>query len=275
MPAGEAFDAGGGRGCGARVHVPQGAVAAPGCGLASFRAGGKDVSQAGGAPRLERDGNGLFLTDGVLELRAGFSHLACRMRSGRLQGELVVRAAKVKGCGRPLSALDATAGLGEDSFLLAAAGFTVDLYERDPTIAALLSDALGRASGDPVLCEAASRMRLHERDSIPAMRHLDAPPDVVVLDPMFPARRKSAAVKKKFQLLQRLEAPCDGGDEEALLDAAFAAGPRKIVVKRPAKGAPLAGRKPDYSLSGKAVRYDCYLPARRRSRTSTLPNACR
>ncbi len=76
---------------------------------------------------------------------------------------------------------------------------------------------------------------------------------------MFPAREKSAAVKKKFQLLQRLEKPCD--DEAALLGAARAARPKKVVVKRPAKGPALAGSTPDYSISGKAIRYDCYIPA--------------
>ena len=66
-------------------------------------------------------------------------------------------------------------------------------------------------------------------------------------------------MKKKFQLLHRLERPCD--DEDALLRAAVAAGPRKVVVKRPVKGPFLAGVKPSYSLAGKAVRYDCIVPA--------------
>ena len=77
---------------------------------------------------------------------------------------------------------------------------------------------------------------------------------MVLLDPMFPARTKSAQVKKKFQLLHHLESPCE--DEAELLDAALAARPRKVVIKRPPKGPYLAGKKPSYSLTGKAVRYD-------------------
>ena len=73
-------------------------------------------------------------------------------------------------------------------------------------------------------------------------------------------RRKSAAVKKKFQLLHHLERPCDNEDE--LLDAALAAHPRKIVIKRPPKGPWLAGAKPSHSLAGKAVRYDVIVPPR-------------
>lgn len=71
---------------------------------------------------------------------------------------------------------------------------------------------------------------------------------------MFPERTKSAAVKKKFQLLHHLEQPC--ADEETLVEAALAARPRKVVIKRPVKGPLLAGVKPSYQLAGKAVRYD-------------------
>jgi 16S rRNA (guanine1516-N2)-methyltransferase len=157
--------------------------------------------------------------------------------------------------------VDATAGLGEDSFLLAATGFTVTLYERDAVIAALLSDALERAQRDEDLCEIARRMTLVEGDGEAALRAMKASPetspDVVYLDPMFPERRKSAAVKKKLQLMQLLEQPCV--DERGFLDAAFEASPRKIVVKRPAKGPHLADAKPSYALAGKAVRFDVYV----------------
>ena len=47
--------------------------------------------------------------------------------------------------------------------------------------------------------------------------------------------------------------------EEELLCAAVNLRPHKIVIKRPLKGAFLAGRKPDYSLAGKAIRYDCFV----------------
>ena len=46
-------------------------------------------------------------------------------------------------------------------------------------------------------------------------------------------------------------------DEEELLGAALSAHPRRIVIKRPLKGPYLAGIKPDYSIKGKTIRYDC------------------
>ena len=98
-------------------------------------------------------------------------------------------------------------------------------------------------------------VQLFAADSLTALPQLTFQPDVVFLDPMFPSRQKSALIKKKFQLLQQLEQPCL--DEEALLQAALAAGPRRIVIKRPLRGPFLAGRKPDYTIRGNSIRYDC------------------
>ena len=194
-----------------------------------------------------------------MELRGDFTRMLPRLRQGRLQQELLVRAARVRGVEAP-TAVDCTAGLGEDSLLLAAAGFRVTLFERDQTIAALLADAMERAVEEPQLADAVGRMTLVGGDSITSLAELDFAPDVIYLDPMFPARTKSAAVKKKFQLLHHLEQPCE--EEEALVSAALAACPRKVVIKRPAKGPQLAGMKPSYSIAGKAVRYDVLVPPR-------------
>lgn len=203
--------------------------------------------------------DGLSLVGDGMELRCDLAASLPRLRQDRLHRELLVRAARTKGVESP-TAVDATAGLGEDSLLLAAAGFSVRLFERDPVIAALLADGLARAAADPRLAEVVAHMELSGTDSTQALPGMEPAPDVVLLDPMFPARTKSAATKKKFQLLHHLERPC--GDEEALLSAALAAHPRKVVVKRSAKGPWLAGTKPSYSVRGKAVRYDVIVPVR-------------
>lgn len=203
---------------------------------------------------LWMDADGLSLVGGGLVLRGDFTRMLPRLKPGNLQRELLVRASKIKGVDSRLTAIDATAGLGEDALLLAAAGFSVQLYEYDPVIAALLRDALRRAAAIPELAEVVQRMQLFEEDSLAALSELSSTPDLILLDPMFPARSKSALIKKKFQLLQKLERPC--ADEETLVDAAVAAHPRKVVIKRPRKGPYLAGRKPSYSIAGKSVRYD-------------------
>ena len=206
---------------------------------------------------LRHGDEGLELVGDGMVLRADFARMLPRLRPDRLARELLVRAARVRGAESP-TVVDATAGLGEDSLLLAAAGFTVTMFERDSAIAALLRDALERAADEPQLAGIVERMTLVEGDSVAGLRELSVPPDVVFLDPMFPERTKSAAVKKKFQLLHHLERPCE--DEEGLLDATLAVRPRKVVIKRPAKGPWLAGVKPSHSLAGKAVRYDVIVP---------------
>lgn len=208
---------------------------------------------------LQRDAEGLALVGDGMVLRADFVRLLPRLRPDRLGRELLVRAARVRGVEAP-SAVDATAGLGEDALLLAAVGFTVTMFEKDPVIAALLRDALERAARVSELAPVAERMTLVEGDSVAGLRCLGFSPDVVFLDPMFPERTKSAAVKKKFQLLHHLERPCD--NEEELVEAALAARPRKVVIKRPPKGPLLAGARPSYQVSGKAVRYDVLVPPR-------------
>lgn len=203
---------------------------------------------------LSLDADGLSLSDGDMTVKGDFTRLIPRLIKGRLNTEFLVKAAKIKGRDT-LSVVDATAGLGEDSLILAAAGFNVRLYEYDPIISALLEDAILRASEIPELSEIVSRMTLCMEDSISALPNLSERPDVILLDPMFPERRKTAAVKKKFQLIHHLEQPCD--NEEGLLQAAIAARPMKIIIKRPVKGPYLGNRKPSYSIAGKAIRYDC------------------
>lgn len=153
---------------------------------------------------------GVSLTGYGLTYQGDFENMLHRVTHGRLQHEMLVRASKSEKPGR--KAIDATAGMGEDGFLLAAQGHEVTLYEQNPVIAVLLKDALRRAKKHPVLKEIAARMKL--------------------------------------------EPSCS--QETDLFDAAISADPDKIIVKRPLKSEFLAGRKPSYTLSGKAIRYDCY-----------------
>ena len=162
-----------------------------------------------------------------------------RVTRGRLQHEMLVKAVKSDKEGR--KAIDATAGMGEDAFL----------------IAALLKDAIRRAKKNMDLKDIAGRMKVIEGNSVEGMSKLLDPVDVIYLDPMFPARQKSSLINKKLQLIQKLEPPCSG--EKDLFDAAIRANPDKIIVKRPLKSECLAGREPSYTLKGKAIRYDCYV----------------
>ena len=206
---------------------------------------------------LQLDEDGLSLISGKMKLYGDFSKMEKRLKQNNLNNEILIHAVKIKGREKNLVVLDATAGLGEDSILLAAYGFTVNLYENNPIIAELLKDAIDRAKQIPELKEIVDRMKVFEEDSIIAMQNLDYKPDVILLDPMFPERTKSALIKKKFQILHKIESPCT--NETELLNSAIKANPKKLVIKRPLKGEYLAGIKPNYSIKGKAIRYDCII----------------
>lgn len=160
-----------------------------------------------------------------------------------------------------LSVVDATAGLGRDSFVLADLGCQVMMIEREPAVFVLLRDGLrrGQASEDAWVAEVCQRMQLVQGDARQWLPGQSA--DVVYLDPMFPARRKSARVKKEMWLFQQLleregEDPAPG----ELLEAALSAAGKRVVVKRPAKAPTLDERTPSFQLPGKTVRFDVYLP---------------
>ncbi len=203
---------------------------------------------------LKYDADGLSLFCEGKILRGDLTKMKDRIRMPAINSELLVKAARIKAEGQ-LYAIDATAGLGEDSLLLAAAGFDVTMYEKNPIIFELLSDSIARASKHPALVNAVSRMHVVLGDSTKAMADISTEADVILLDPMFPERQKSALVKNKLQVIQKLEEPCR--DELEMLYSAVSAKPKRLIIKRPPKGAYLAGIKPDYSITGKAVRFDC------------------
>jgi 16S rRNA (guanine1516-N2)-methyltransferase len=181
----------------------------------------------------------------------------------RAQGgaELIVKAVRGRSK-QALRVLDATAGLGRDSFVLASRGFDVIALEREPVVAALLADGLARARITDASAAIAARIELHCADAVDYLAVLPstARPDVVYLDPMFPPSQKTALVKKAMRLFQQMlhGAADDAAGAVALLEAACAAARIRVVVKRPAKAAPLAGVAPDYALPGKAIRFDVY-----------------
>lgn len=218
------------------------------------RTGAEIVENPGDYLTVMFDSKGVSLAGFGLTYQGDFENMLHRVTNGRLQHEMLVRAAKSEKPGR--RAIDATAGMGEDAFLLAAQGYEVTLYEQNPVIAALLKDALRRARKNMILKEITERMKLVEGNSVECMEKQLDPVDVIYLDPMFPARQKSGLINKKLQLIQKLEPPCSA--ETDLFDAAIKANPSKIIVKRPLKSEFLAERKPSYTLNGKAIRYDCY-----------------
>lgn len=200
---------------------------------------------------------------GAVKVDFASDALTFRRLHGGGKKEAIARAIGLKGQDS-LQVLDATAGLGRDAFVLASIGCVVDMIERSPVVAALLQDGLDRAAVDLGLSSwLPARMRLRHGVAIDLLSNWQSiqppntQPDVVYLDPMFPHRKKNAAVKKEMRLFQQLLGPDE--DADLLLEPALALAKKRVVVKRPS-GAPfLAGKKPQIEMLGKANRFDVYL----------------
>lgn len=187
--------------------------------------------------------------------------LAHRKRFGGGKGQAIAKAVGLKPTDTP-SVLDATAGLGQDAYILASLGCEVVMCERNPIIAALLRDGLQRASveTDTII----QRMHFIQDDAEVFMtRASHQPTDVVYLDPMYPARKGTALTQKGMQTLQILLGHSSSNDEDSLaslLSMARKFATKRIVLKRPAKVSAIADPKPAFCVPGKTTRYDVWLP---------------
>lgn len=170
-----------------------------------------------------------------------------------LKNELLARGIGKKPKDNP-SIVDATAGLGRDSFILATLGFHVTLIEQSEVLYTLLQDALERAKH--VIPDVIARMTLIHANSLTWLKTAENP-QIIYLDPMFPERKKSALVKKDMAMLQQLLPKED--NYEALLECALISATERVIVKRPRLAPINAQHPPSYTLSGKTSRFDIYL----------------
>lgn len=185
-----------------------------------------------------------------------------RTRLGHGAGEAVARACGLRKGATP-RVLDATAGLGRDSWILASLGARVEMVERVSVVHALLADGLRRAQAHPQLMSTAQRLTLQAGDAEAVLRGklmlpAEARPEVVYLDPMFPHRDKSAKVKKDMWAFRQIVG-CDA-DADGLLALARAVATKRVVVKRPRIAPDLAGCEPHQRLLGQSNRFDLYTP---------------
>jgi len=152
--------------------------------------------------------------------------------------------------------LDATAGLGRDAAMLAALGYQVRAIERSPIVFALLEDGLQRSLNDPIMRDAlGGRLRLEEGDARAILAKDGPAPDAVLIDPMYPPKKKSSAMARKSIRIVRQVVGADDDAAELLAIARRVA--RRVVVKRADDSPPLVA-DPTATITGNTVRYDVY-----------------
>lgn len=178
--------------------------------------------------------------------------LAHRRKHGGGKNQLIAKAVGLHK--HPVNLLDISAGLARDAFILACLGANVIALERNPTIAALVKDAIERARTKTWFCELKFEfIEINARDYL--LQHEGV--DVIYFDPMFPERSKSALVKKEMRMLRDIVG--DDEDADEIFKLALSKAKKRVVVKRPKLAPDINNQKPNFSYEGKSSRFDIYL----------------
>ena len=195
---------------------------------------------------------------GVGELRVDFvsGAIAHRLRFGGGRGQALAKAMGLRSGQTPM-VVDATAGLGRDSFLLASLGAQVTMIERSEKMHGLLVQGMKRAAQEGgEFREIIGRMTLLKGDAKDLLLGMSA--EVILIDPMHPPRTNSALVKRELRQVREIV----GTDEDAadLVRVALQNALSRVVLKWPAKADPITGIQPcSHQIVGKSTRYDVFM----------------
>ena len=211
-----------------------------------------------------------WLSDG-LSVAPEWDKLQRRVVSAGRKSELLLQAAKITS---DSTVIDATAGFGHDSLILASTGAQVIMLEQQPLMALLLLAEQLHMNALPNWQKLMSRLQIINTDALNYFERLQTDAktiDVVYLDPMFPEDSyqdsktgKGAKVGKHMQALHQLACPPTPEEEMQLLQSAQAVvshhGDKqgRVVVKRPQLAPLLANQPASESWHNEAVRFDGY-----------------
>ena len=184
--------------------------------------------------------------------------------------------------------VDTTSGFCRDSWAIASVGCKVTALERCIWLHWMQQEALervlnsttpddtlsiGQSESEKLVEETCRRITPVSTDACQWLQQQsenlsgvdeDIVVDVIYIDPMYPERKKSAAVKKEMQALHRLLGPDLDSNKliECACKAATQLATKRIVVKRPAWAEPIAGFadwQAATSHESENTRYDIYL----------------
>lgn len=220
-----------------------------------------------------------LLVDG-LSVAPEWDKLQRRVVSAGRKSELLLQAAKIT---TDSQVIDATAGFGHDSLILASTGAQVTMLEQQPIMALLLLAEQQRMSHEPNWQKLMARLHIINTDALSYFAYLqdvtvdardtaiNKSADVIYLDPMFPMDSyqnsktgKGAKVNKQMQALHQLAAPPAVEQEQQLLQSAQAViknGEQqsgRVIIKRPQQAPLFANQAADESWQNAALRFDGY-----------------
>ena len=179
-----------------------------------------------------------------------------RLKYGKGRGQNLAKAVGMKS-NKNRTIVDATAGLGYDSVILASLGANVTLIERSEKIHKLLQEGINEAKEyGGHISSIVNRMDLIFGDSKIIIPKLS--PEVILVDTMYNERKKSALVKNNMRLVREIVG--SDLDQIKLIKIALECAKNRVVVKQPRYAEPNDKiRKYSHQILGKTVRYDVYM----------------
>ena len=179
-----------------------------------------------------------------------------RLKYGKGRGQNLAKAVGMK-FNKNRNIIDATAGLGYDSFILASLGAKVTLIERSQKIHELLQNGIdeGISFGGEIE-KIVNRMELLFGDSKDILPKLT--PEVIMIDTMYKDRKKTALVKNNMRLVREIVGP--DSDYIELLKVALNCAKNRVVLKQPRYAEPIKEiTKCSHQILGKTIRYDVFM----------------
>ena len=179
-----------------------------------------------------------------------------RLKYGKGRGQNLAKAFGMR-YNKNRNIIDATAGLGYDSFILASLGANVTLIERSKKMYEILQNGIdeGKSFGGEIE-KIINRMELifgDSKDILPKLK-----PEVIMIDTMYKVRKKTALVKNNMRLVREIVGP--DSDYIELLKVALNCAKNRVVLKQPRYAEPIKEiRKCSHQILGRTIRYDVYM----------------
>ena len=179
-----------------------------------------------------------------------------RLKYGKGRGQNLAKAIGMK-FNKNRNIIDATAGLGYDSFILASLGAKVTLIERSQKMHELLQNGINEGiSFGGEIEKIINRMELLFGDSKDILPKLT--PEVIMIDTMYKERKKTALVKNNMRLVREIVGP--DTDYIELLEVALNCAKNRVVLKQPKYAEPIKDiKKCSHQIIGKTIRYDIFM----------------
>ena len=178
------------------------------------------------------------------------------MKYGKGRGQNLAKAVGMKS-NKNRNIIDATAGLGYDSFILASLGAKVTLIERSQKMHELLQNGINEGiSFGGEIEKIINRMELLFGDSKDILPKLT--PEVIMIDTMYKERKKTALVKNNMRLVREIVGP--DTDYIELLEVALNCAKNRVVLKQPRYAEPIKDiKKCSHQIIGRNIRYDIFM----------------